>query len=220
MQPSGRSRGWSTSAGRARRSGSTRPRSRRWPRRCPSSSSKPLARTERRSPALQRGGGHPALRRSAASGTTPGSQWSSRISTTGLGCARSSTSRFRWSRSTRPPSCGHRSGRGPRVGGGRTAHRGRALQRAGLAAGVVQSSEDLWRDPQLWARQFVEPHAHPDLGTHYYGASPYRLNRTPGRVGMVAGRLGADTTEFLQEWLGLGTDEVQKLIQAGAAFQA
>jgi crotonobetainyl-CoA:carnitine CoA-transferase CaiB-like acyl-CoA transferase len=96
----------------------------------------------------------------------------------------------------------------------------RALQRAGLAAGVVQSAEDVWHDPQLWSRSHPGAFPHPDLGTAYYPRSPYRLATTPGRVGHVGRRLGADTVDVLREWLGLGGDEIERLVAAGTAFQA
>jgi crotonobetainyl-CoA:carnitine CoA-transferase CaiB-like acyl-CoA transferase len=96
----------------------------------------------------------------------------------------------------------------------------RALQRAGLAAGVVQSSEDVWHDPQLWSRSYPHAFAQPDLGSFHYSQSPYRLDRTPGRVGHVGRRLGADTAEVLRDWLGLAAGEVQQLLDTGTAFQA
>ena len=42
------------------------------------------------------------------------------------------------------------------------------LQRAGLAAGVVQDMEDLWRDPQLRARGLLDPVWQEDLGSVTY----------------------------------------------------
>ena len=96
----------------------------------------------------------------------------------------------------------------------------RALQRAGLAAGVVQSSEDVWHDPQLWSRSYPHAFAQPDLGSFHYSESPYRLAITPGRVGHVGRRLGADTTDVLRDWLGLAADEIQQLLDTGTAFQA
>jgi benzylsuccinate CoA-transferase BbsF subunit len=102
----------------------------------------------------------------------------------------------------------------------RTAHTAaHQLQRAGLAAGVVQSMEDIWRDPQIWAREFPVSLSQPDLGTYYYGDSFYRLSETPGRVGHVGHRLGQDTSDVLSEWLGMGGDEIQGLLDSGAAFQ-
>jgi crotonobetainyl-CoA:carnitine CoA-transferase CaiB-like acyl-CoA transferase len=95
----------------------------------------------------------------------------------------------------------------------------RELQRAGLAAGMVQSIEDIWRDPQLWSRAFPVAFTQPDLGTYYYADSPHRLSATPGRVGHVGRRLGDDTEAVLIEWLGLSIEDVQLLIDEGAAFQ-
>jgi crotonobetainyl-CoA:carnitine CoA-transferase CaiB-like acyl-CoA transferase len=96
----------------------------------------------------------------------------------------------------------------------------RALQRAELAAAVVQSSEDIWHDPQLWSRSFPKMFGQPDLGSFHYPESPYRLTATPGRVGHVGRRLGADTTDVLRDWAGLTADEIQQLLDAGTAFQA
>lgn len=94
----------------------------------------------------------------------------------------------------------------------------RELQRAGLAAGVVQSSEDIWRDPQLWSRGVPVPLAQPDLGIWHYGESPHRLSKTPGRVHHVGHRLGEDTEAVLSDWLGLSADDVRLLIEVSAAF--
>ena len=57
------------------------------------------------------------------------------------------------------------------------------LQRAGLAAAVVQSSEDVWHDPQLWSRSFPNAFEQPDLGVvplHRVALSP-RRHAGPGR---------------------------------------
>jgi crotonobetainyl-CoA:carnitine CoA-transferase CaiB-like acyl-CoA transferase len=96
----------------------------------------------------------------------------------------------------------------------------RMLQRAGLAAGVVQSSEDVWHEPQLWSRSFAHAYDQPDLGSIHYPESPYRLDKTQGRVGHVGRRLGADTRDVLGDWLGLAADEIDELLHAGTAFQA
>ena len=96
----------------------------------------------------------------------------------------------------------------------------RLLQRAGLAAAVVQSSEDVWHDPQLWSRSFPNAFVQPDLGSFHYPESPYRLDMTPGRVGRVGRRLGADTADVLGDWLGLTSNEIEQFLDAGTAFQA
>jgi crotonobetainyl-CoA:carnitine CoA-transferase CaiB-like acyl-CoA transferase len=94
------------------------------------------------------------------------------------------------------------------------------LQHAGLAAALVQSNEDIWRDPQLWSRSFPHAFPQPDLGPFHSTRSPYRLDATPGRVDHVGRRLGADTVDVLGEWLELEADEIDQLLDAGTAFQA
>ena len=56
------------------------------------------------------------------------------------------------------------------------------LQRAGLAAGVVQDAEDVVRDPQHRERHFLLEMDHPDLGVAEYAAPPHRLAKTPPAV--------------------------------------
>jgi crotonobetainyl-CoA:carnitine CoA-transferase CaiB-like acyl-CoA transferase len=79
----------------------------------------------------------------------------------------------------------------------------RMLQRAGLAAGAVQDSEDVVRDPQHRERHFLLEMDHPDLGVAEYAAPPHRLAKTPPTVRRPTPRLGAHTVEVLGEWLGM-----------------
>jgi crotonobetainyl-CoA:carnitine CoA-transferase CaiB-like acyl-CoA transferase len=79
----------------------------------------------------------------------------------------------------------------------------RMLQRAGLAAGAVQDSEDVVRDPQHRERHFLLEMDHPDLGVAEYAAPPHRLAKTPPVVRRPTPRLGAHTIEVLGEWLGM-----------------
>ena len=64
----------------------------------------------------------------------------------------------------------------------------RILQAAGIAAGVVQTGEDLSRDPQLKERGFFR--RVPDHRGEYrtIESAPYKLSRTPGTV--TRGRAG------------------------------
>ena len=94
------------------------------------------------------------------------------------------------------------------------------LQHAGLAAAPVQDTEDLWRDPQLRTRgAFVEVD-HPEVGLLEQPQSPDRLSRTPGRVRGRSRRLGEDSVEVLEDWLGLDADALDRLRADGAVFQA
>jgi crotonobetainyl-CoA:carnitine CoA-transferase CaiB-like acyl-CoA transferase len=93
------------------------------------------------------------------------------------------------------------------------------LQRIGLAAGAVQDSEDVVRDPQLRTRGFAVEIDHPDLGVIEYAQSPHRMSLTPGRVQRRAPRLGEHTREVLREWLDLDGPEIDSLVHTGAAWQ-
>ncbi len=86
----------------------------------------------------------------------------------------------------------------------------RMLQRAGLAAGAVQDAEDLVRDPQHRARNFLVEMDHPDLGVAEYAAPPHRLTKTPPTVRGATPRLGDHTVEVLGEWLGMTPDESRR----------
>jgi crotonobetainyl-CoA:carnitine CoA-transferase CaiB-like acyl-CoA transferase len=86
----------------------------------------------------------------------------------------------------------------------------RMLQRAGLAAGAVQDSEDVVRDPQHRERHFLLEMNHPDLGVAEYAAPPHRLAKTPPEVRRPAPRLGAHTIEVLGEWLGMAPAEAAR----------
>ena len=61
------------------------------------------------------------------------------------------------------------------------------LQRAGLAAGVVQDMADLWRDPQLRARGILDPVWQQDLGCITYTGSAQRWTQVAGASPSAAG---------------------------------
>jgi benzylsuccinate CoA-transferase BbsF subunit len=94
------------------------------------------------------------------------------------------------------------------------------LQRAGLAAAVVQDQEDLWRDVQLRARDVPERVGHPDLGPVTYSGSPQHWSVTPGRAPVPPARLGAHTRDVLRRWLAIDDDELAVLEASGAVFGA
>ncbi len=93
------------------------------------------------------------------------------------------------------------------------------LQRAGIAAGVVQTAEDVWRDPQLRSRGSVVELDQPDLGPYDYWANPYRFSVTAPGPSSAGARLGGHTKKVLREWLGMDPDEIDALIEGGVAFQ-
>jgi crotonobetainyl-CoA:carnitine CoA-transferase CaiB-like acyl-CoA transferase len=88
----------------------------------------------------------------------------------------------------------------------------RILQRAGLAAGAVQNTEDVTRDPQHRERHFLREMNHPDLGMAEYAGPPHRLAKTPATIKRRTPRLGEHTAEILSEWLGMGPEESQAYV--------
>lgn len=75
-------------------------------------------------------------------------------------------------------------------------------QRAGLAAGVVQDSEDLYLDAQHRARGFVVVVEHQDIGPLEYPGPVHRFARTPVAVRRPSPRVGQHTAEVVRDWLG------------------
>jgi crotonobetainyl-CoA:carnitine CoA-transferase CaiB-like acyl-CoA transferase len=94
------------------------------------------------------------------------------------------------------------------------------LQRAGLAAGVVQTMEDLWRDSQLGARGLMDLVGQQDLGYVTYAGSAQRWTKSPGRVPVPPARLGEHTRDVLRRWLDAQDDELMSLEESGAIFSA
>ncbi len=90
------------------------------------------------------------------------------------------------------------------------------LQAAGIAAGVVQSGEDLSRDPQLKERAFFRRVPDHQGEVRIIESAPYKLSRTPGAVTRGAPAFAADMTYVLRELLGMSDDEVEDCAIAGA----
>jgi crotonobetainyl-CoA:carnitine CoA-transferase CaiB-like acyl-CoA transferase len=93
------------------------------------------------------------------------------------------------------------------------------LQRAGIAAGVVQTPEDVWRDPQLRSRGFFGELDQPDLGRHTYWANLYRFSGVPPAPSMAGPRLGTHSKELLRDWLSMDEREIEALVDGGLVFQ-
>ena len=91
------------------------------------------------------------------------------------------------------------------------------LQAAGVAAGVVQTGQDLAEnDPQLSERELFQkvPDAAGVLRT--IERAPYKLSRTPGKVTKGAPDFGADQTYVLREVLGMDDEELAEMAIAEA----
>jgi crotonobetainyl-CoA:carnitine CoA-transferase CaiB-like acyl-CoA transferase len=75
-------------------------------------------------------------------------------------------------------------------------------------------TQDVFTDPHLTARGFVQEVEHPEHGTVTLLDKPFRLESSdvPLRAAPV---LGADTDAVLSEELGLGADELAALRRDG-----
>ena len=92
------------------------------------------------------------------------------------------------------------------------------LQTAGLAAAAVQSTGDIWRDPQLRERHFPVRLVQEDLGgLTYAGRAQHWEPPMPGGALGAPPRLGQHTNEILDEWLGNGAADRARH-QAGDAI--
>ena len=90
------------------------------------------------------------------------------------------------------------------------------LQEAGVAAGVVESCEELVADPQLNHRGTHVILEHPEIGPHIYQPPPYRFSKTPHELTMPAPCMGQHNEYILKEVLGMSDDEIADLLVAGA----
>jgi crotonobetainyl-CoA:carnitine CoA-transferase CaiB-like acyl-CoA transferase len=93
------------------------------------------------------------------------------------------------------------------------------LQRAGIAAGVVENGIDMCaRDPQLKERGFwPEVSTKKGVTTHVTGI-PFKLSGGSGKVSSIAPEVGEDFDYVLGELLGLGKAERDELVAEGAVW--
>jgi crotonobetainyl-CoA:carnitine CoA-transferase CaiB-like acyl-CoA transferase len=89
------------------------------------------------------------------------------------------------------------------------------LQAAGLRAGVVQTFEDLLRDPQLAARGHFRRMRHVHLGELDFEHSGLRVAGHPPRLESPGPNLGEHDAEVLGGILGLAPEEIERLEREG-----
>ncbi len=90
------------------------------------------------------------------------------------------------------------------------------LQKAGIAAGVVASGEDLCNNPQLVVRGFYKMLNHTEIGPVPFSNPPFKLSETSVEVRTAAPCFGEHTEYICREILGLSDDEFIDLLQSGA----
>ena len=90
------------------------------------------------------------------------------------------------------------------------------LQAAGVGAGVVNDTRDLFSDAQLKHRGHFVFLEHPEMGVYATERSEMELSLTPGSLDRPAPLLGQHTHEALTQIIGLSEEEYQSLQEDGA----
>jgi crotonobetainyl-CoA:carnitine CoA-transferase CaiB-like acyl-CoA transferase len=85
------------------------------------------------------------------------------------------------------------------------------LQRDGIAAGVVQTAEDLYRDPHLRERGFAREVFHPQVGWVTRAGPSVRLMEHQFSPSGAAHQAGDDNEAVFGELLGLSSEKINEL---------
>jgi formyl-CoA transferase len=88
----------------------------------------------------------------------------------------------------------------------------RALGGAGIPAGAVLDSKELYEDRTFYDRGILQPIEHPDIRNYAIPAWPVRHDGAPPAV-KSAPLLGEHSAQVLESWLGLGEREIEGLAQ-------
>jgi crotonobetainyl-CoA:carnitine CoA-transferase CaiB-like acyl-CoA transferase len=91
------------------------------------------------------------------------------------------------------------------------------LERAGVPAGPVYNLEQVYRDPQVQAREMVVNVEHLTAGMTRAIGIPVKFSATPGRIRRPAPTLGEHTDEILRE-LGLSPEAILALRERQVVF--
>ncbi len=91
----------------------------------------------------------------------------------------------------------------------------RHLAEVGVPCSAVLDTHDLWTDPHLQARDFIQPVQHPTLGELEFMRNPIRMPGAEGPL-QTAPLLGQHTDAVLQADLNLTEAELASLRESGA----
>lgn len=89
------------------------------------------------------------------------------------------------------------------------------LEVAGIPCGPVNTIPQMLADPQVLARDMIQPVTHPTAGTIPIANSPIRLSRSESGIKGPPPSFGQDTRDVLAGLLGLSADEVAALEARG-----
>jgi benzylsuccinate CoA-transferase BbsF subunit len=89
------------------------------------------------------------------------------------------------------------------------------LQKAGVPAGIVENSADLFEDPQLRARGLFWPMEHSEMGIFTHLGASMVMSKTPALPVSPSPRMGEHNEYVLTKILGKTDDEFVELLAAG-----
>jgi crotonobetainyl-CoA:carnitine CoA-transferase CaiB-like acyl-CoA transferase len=89
------------------------------------------------------------------------------------------------------------------------------LQRDGIAAGVVQTAEDLYRDPHLRERGFARDVYLPQVGWLTRAGPSVRMTDMPFAPKNEAHLAGEDNEAVFGELLGLSKEKIAEMTEQG-----
>ena len=89
------------------------------------------------------------------------------------------------------------------------------LQAAGVPAGVVQNTRDVYSDPQLRQRNIFWPMEHSEMGRFTHLGQSFQLSRTPSRPRSPSPTLGEHTEYVCTKIIGMSDDEFVSLMNEG-----
>ena len=92
------------------------------------------------------------------------------------------------------------------------------LEEAGVVAGPIYNMDQVYKDPQVLARQMLVDLEDPELGTIHNIGIPVKLSSTPGQIRTRAPMLGEHSVEVLIE-NGFGQAEVDELLELGVVME-
>jgi crotonobetainyl-CoA:carnitine CoA-transferase CaiB-like acyl-CoA transferase len=89
------------------------------------------------------------------------------------------------------------------------------LQSAGVPAGIVENSADLFEDPQLRARGLFWPMEHSEMGLFTHLGASMVLSKTPAHASAPSPCMGEHNEYVLTKILGKTDEEFVELLAAG-----
>jgi crotonobetainyl-CoA:carnitine CoA-transferase CaiB-like acyl-CoA transferase len=84
-----------------------------------------------------------------------------------------------------------------------------------VPCGPINDYEQVFRDPQVLARELVQEITHPSLGSFKALGSPIKMSATPPDARRRAPLLGEHTRDILAE-AGFGGEEIAEFLKQGA----